>query len=341
MSLAFTAHVLGLPYNEYVRHWVGLRPWTFDGKNVRYNDKEPFRLFDVTVSTEGAVTRVARPIERPCFGSPTAFLIHGGDQVVRGRGGHFRPNRCHRERCPFAAACALVARHRLIATPAIRAAWDTFEAAGGRQAREQAMRNKGGIALQAWHRLVRQIEDHGTFPCINAEKQRGAVVTILSEQKAKDAARKSRERARERAARLLVGEDDERFLQQLLLEANLRALEFDVARSEPGASPRLTRCDSDGGQFTAKVWRAKMLVDARGLKGTPGRVTKQLIADGVVSPRSENAQRNGAVASALARVEHLEMRADQGSNWRRVTVQQLLEEAEAPPAKSHARSTRI
>ena len=54
--------------------------------------------------------------------------------------------------------------------------------------------------------------------------------------------------------------------------------------------------------FTAEVWRAKMMVLARGENPTAGKVARQLVNDGLIDAAKENAQRNSRVGTALTRV---------------------------------------
>jgi hypothetical protein len=69
-----------------------------------------------------------------------------------------------------------------------------------------------------------------------------------------------------------------------------------------------------------------MLVVARGDHPTPGKVTRQMVHDGLIEPHRENAQRNGAVKDALDRVETIGWSAG-GPFWERTTVESLLRDS--------------
>lgn len=113
MSIEFTSYILNLPHDRQNRHWSDERPWRFEDANVRL--PPPIRLTsrDVNITPAGALVRIKQMVERPCFGSPVAFLIHGGDRYGISRNGKPYPLRCNPRRCFAAEACAHVARRRL------------------------------------------------------------------------------------------------------------------------------------------------------------------------------------------------------------------------------------
>jgi hypothetical protein len=337
MSIEFTAHILSLPHERKIRHWASWNPWRFRGKNVRLPGGPTLTTRDVTVSAAGAVTRIARLVERPCFGSPTAFVSHGGDRWHTTRSGETFPSRCNSKNCPAAEACAYVAKRRLRASDSIAAAYDAFEEAGGLAEKNRERKHgRVGRAGHARGRLLRAFDDHGQFDCINTERLRERVATRLADAKRKDAEAKKASRLAARQARLLTGADDEHFLKQLLFETNLRALLFEAARGRTDAPAWIARCPRVPRVSTADVWRAKMLVLSRGQEATPGKVTRQLVNDGLIEPEREHAQRNGAIKAALDRVHRLETVSWNGAGpvWDRTTVEALLEEsaeAATPP----------
>lgn len=344
MSIEFTAHILKLPYVQQIRHWAGPSPWRFEGVNVRLTPK-PARLTsrDVAVSSGGALTRIKHMVERPCFGSPTAFLTHSGDRMGRGRNGQPFEMRCHRNRCPAAEACAYVAKRRLRATDPISTAHDDFEEAGGMHAlNRERKEGRGGRAMNAWARLVQALADHGPFPCKNAEQLRVRIDARLAEARRAAAESKAAARLAQRTAAVLAGTMDEPFLQELRLETSVRALVFDHARSLPKQPLWIANCGPDAHTFTAEVWRAKMLILARGERPTPGKVARQLVNDGLIDADRENAQRNSRIDTALARVHRLETIdwTGQGTTWERTSVEAILAASAAlePPASEEPKT---
>ena len=216
MSVEFTDYILNLPCDRQNRHWSGSRPWTFQNVNVRLPATDRLTNRDVTVNSTGAVVRIKRMVERPCFGSPIAFLTHGGERYGIGRNGKPFPFRCNLTRCGAAEACAYVARRRLQADDEIREARDIFEQAGGiRELNRQRDEKTWGRASSAWGALLRALNRHGAFPCKNTDMLREHVATHLAEARHKDAKRKQGERLSERKARILAGADDQLFLDEL------------------------------------------------------------------------------------------------------------------------------
>jgi hypothetical protein len=255
MSIEFIAAVLEMPHDRQNRHWSGWAPWKFQGKNVRLPGGAPMTSRNVTVDSSGNVTRVSRLVQRPCFGSPIAFLVHGGERWNLTKTGETRPSRCNTKSCPAAEACAYVAQRRLRATASIRDAHEHFEDAGGRlELTRQKKEGRPGRASHAWGMLLRTLSEHGPFDCKNMDMLRGYVATHLVEARRKDAERQAAARLVKRRAKMLAGAEDESFLQQLRLEASLRALSFEQARGQPNAPAWIARCKSDGGVFTAEVW---------------------------------------------------------------------------------------
>lgn len=339
MSIEFLSHILTQSHEDQNRHWSRQHPWKFDGATVRLARPAQLTSRDVTVTADGALVRIKEMVERSCFGSPVAFLIHGGDRYTKGRNGRHFPTRCSSSSCPAAEACQHVAKKRLNASDNIRAAHAEFEGAGGvRELKRQRADGRGGRASSFWGELVRALNSHGAFRCKNTELLHAHVDAHLAEARRKDAERKRCERLIARQSRIRAGSDDKLFLSCLRTEVTLRSINFELVRTQKGAPPWIARCGPDAATFTAEVWCAKMIVQAQGREPTPGAVTKQLIKDGVVEASRENGLRNGRVDSALKRIHRLETVdwSGSGPTWSRTTVQTLIEESEPPLPPANA-----
>ena len=115
-------------------------------------------------ATGGNVTRQAYPvIGRPCFGIPTARLVHGREHMIR-KNGKLAFARCGE--CPIKAACQFIVQERLNADERIREAHREFQRRGGAEAfwsNEPSTSRAPGAAL---HALVRELQAAG-FTSVN------------------------------------------------------------------------------------------------------------------------------------------------------------------------------
>lgn len=105
---------------------------------------------------DGHVTRQAyEVIGRPCFGIPTARLVHGREYIIRDRG---RPALARCGECPIRQACHFVCDERLHANEDIREAYRDFQRYCGREAfwsPDVADRKAVGLALS---KLLRHLQ---------------------------------------------------------------------------------------------------------------------------------------------------------------------------------------
>ncbi len=112
--------------------------------------------------TGGNVIRQSFPvIGRPCFGIPTARLVHGREVMIR-QNGKLSFARCGE--CPIKATCQFVVDERLQANSRIREAHKDFQRHGGAEAFwSQDQSRAPGHAL---NRLVRELQD-ANFTTVN------------------------------------------------------------------------------------------------------------------------------------------------------------------------------
>jgi hypothetical protein len=87
MSLDFIIHTHNLPARSQHTHWGHRFAWKHEGRNVRLGVPPEVSRSNVTCDLDGNVMRMTKTVLRPCFGSPTAYLVHGGDQFIGGKKG--------------------------------------------------------------------------------------------------------------------------------------------------------------------------------------------------------------------------------------------------------------
>lgn len=326
MSLSFVKEIIELPYGQQLTHWARPRPWFKDGAGVRMRVPQRLTARDAVANEDGTVTRVRQPVDRPCFGMPTAFLFHHRDNYVWSNGGKLVPAHCSPKRCPAAEACAKVAKLRLLATPVIAAAYNEFERAGGVAVLE--LDRKAGLPSRAGHRLrdlLSALDAHGPFQDANYDRLCREVALKSEQIKVVERERKAQKRAAERAARIKDGALDQSFQDRLRREAIFRRILFDQARAQPDAPAWLRTGPPDQGAFTAMVWKATMILRSLGSEVNAHSTAAHLLSTGQVQDITLGALRNGRVKTALDRIHRLE----QGIGtprpiWPKVTVDELL-----------------
>ena len=324
MSIPFISHVHSLSQRAQHRYWAGHSPWEHEGKRVKLASTQSLGRSDVSIDDHGHVVRLGHFLLRPCFGSPTAFLIHGGDQFTKTRKGNF-PTRCNN--CPAKEACAKVATARLerVSQP-IRDALTAWNLVGGRkEMKSERKSGQFGQASHRWRDLLAALDNHGRFKSINDDYIRDYCNAKVEEQRVKDRDRKQAIRDQERLARFRCGDFDTAFLERMWREAFHRRVLFNQARERDGAPPWLRTRDVGLPQFTADVWRVMTMLEIGQKKPNASLVASELIALDLVESRNHNSLR-GRVKSAIDRVRRLETVTLPGRDrptWDRVDLVEL------------------
>lgn len=304
MSVDFIETVMEMDQSRHPAFWAGHTPWTHKGKTARLGCKSVARRHDVRVDDDGHVTFVRNTVSRPCFGAPTAYLVHGGMKPVKGRNGQYHASRCMR--CPAQPGCEMIAVARLNASPRLRDAKTEFELAGGqRQLTANRKRRRPGDADQKLAGLIRELRSHGPFTSVNDDQIRANLRSSKLERLEKDRQRKAQARLRDRMACAEAGNFDDKFLDRLRRERFFRELSFKIAMSQPGAPPWLTKGNDQTAKFTADVWFIVTLLIAMKVRPNPSRIATELIQRSLVETTNQNSLRSG-VKQAMDRIQRLE-----------------------------------
>jgi len=207
MSVENIHRLHNLTSREQHIHWGGRRPWEHDGGRVMLPKPANAGRADVSVDLAGNVTRMRVPVLRPCFGSPTALLVHGGDQTRSGKNGR-QPTRCNA--CPAKEACAKVGYARLHADARIAAAYNAFEAAGGRLIFIKGRTSRGDAEIErCYGKVLAALIAHPPFANVNDAHIQAYCDDLIAERQAKDQERQRLKRDRERALRMRQAEAPE------------------------------------------------------------------------------------------------------------------------------------
>lgn len=144
-----------------------------DGEKVartrRYSKRQlPTRLTPGSIEISGGnVTRQAyKVIGRPCFGIPTARLLHGREYKVQ-LDGSLVFARCGE--CPIKSTCDFICDERLHANEDIREAYREFRRQGDREAFWSGDASRGRAAASALRDLLRRLQA-ANFTTIDEER---------------------------------------------------------------------------------------------------------------------------------------------------------------------------
>ncbi|MBC7603205.1 MAG: hypothetical protein H7255_11190 [Ramlibacter sp.] len=267
---------------------------------------------------------MAATVLRPCFGSPTAFLVHGENQFYRGKNG-FHPTRCHK--CAAKEGCSAIGLARLKSNPRIEMAFNNFTSCGGRV--EFAKARKSGrqsAIIHAYRSVIAALDSHGPFQSVNDDRIQAYCDEKLVEQGIKDRERQRVARERERVSRLRKGEFDADFLQRMWRERVYREGLFTSAQKRADAPACLAKAGPDGALLASQVWSAKTILIVGNKKVNPSSIASELIARGWVATGNQNSLR-GRVKKALTRITFLETVLLPGATapiWDRVDLMDLM-----------------
>ena len=277
-----------LTWEEKILHWGKEKPWQTDGRSLRLPRVKEISVGHVLVE-EGHIRRMPVLIGRPCFGVPTAFLRHGGqNQFFNKRTGQWTLSRCMR--CEVRDACKFVAEERLSYEPGILKAWRDFEHAGG----GRAMANpRASTAWRTpWNRLKKLLIECGPLESANDELLNNHYDRLEAEHKQKERDRKARERKKLHAARAAQGKFTPEFLSAMNRQRIYRKGRIAEARKHPDAPVRLRKTPHDGPNFDSHVWLAQELLRASQQNATAYTVAKELHRLDIETGRTVNALRS-------------------------------------------------
>jgi hypothetical protein len=309
---------------EKVRHWIGDKAWTLDGKQLRLPRIRPFSPAQVAVDGRGNVTRMPLLIGRPCFGQVSAFLRHGGGQTVYSpRQKSWHPTRC--ARCPVSKACEFVAEERLRSTPALSNLYRDWRNLGGR---DQTWPKSGprGTAAVKLRELLLELQKM-TFTTHRDHEVQDRYQRVIEAKLAKDRERKRRERERQAIEKAKAGDITPAVEQVLDGHRMWRAVEHRKAGSHPKAPKWLRHLPPDAHIFDANVWLAHTRVWLRGNAPNPYSCAVEFHRIGLEVNRSVNALRDrvGRSIDRLHRLQRLHLDDAGHPVWPRFTISDLKE----------------
>lgn len=118
MSLEFLRSIRAMAPDRLMTRWGSSMPWRHMGKQVRLPMPQPILRKHVHLSGPGHITQLRVRVLRPCFGSPTAFLRHGGVRLIARREKPPFKSRC--TYCHAREGCEKVAVYRLYNNSEVR-----------------------------------------------------------------------------------------------------------------------------------------------------------------------------------------------------------------------------
>lgn len=252
--------------SEKVRHfaridayWLPQRSGEKQHRTMRMARSSLPKLNSSMVTLDsGSIIHTAKPvIGRPCFGIPTARLIHGRDHLVRGEGGKAYDTRCGG--CPLKATCTFITEERIHhSSPRVHDAYKTFCERGGVDAVWTAKgRKKLGMALRD---LVNALVAEN-FTNVNDVAVAEHYDREAEKRRAKDAERQRLHRASQIAA---TGKFDGDTLDTLKADCRVRVTRLKDAKAMD-AAPHWLRKTNDL-SFVGVVWLDKTMLEMSGRK---------------------------------------------------------------------------
>ncbi|MCZ4343924.1 hypothetical protein O4H52_20120 [Sphingomonadaceae bacterium G21617-S1] len=305
-------------------------PWRHMGKQVRLPMPQPILRKHVHLSGPGHITQLRVRVLRPCFGSPTAFLRHGGVRLIARREKPPFKSRC--TYCHAREGCEKVAVYRLYNNSEVRALLGEWHLAGGREALE---RHDNNHAQRKWRDLIAALNRAGPFLSPVDGWIDEHIVAEDARIREEDRVRQAEARARLRAEKATRGELDEIALDRLKRERIFRQVQFDVTKKEASAPAWLSKGPTDTGAFTAKVWEALKRLELQGIVPNPSNIAGFLINHDLTDRGNQNALRD-RTRRAFDRIEHLEHYTPPGRLgplWPPLKAAQLLEDEDVPGLK--------
>lgn len=204
----------------------------------------------------GCVTRQAYPvIGRPCFGIPTAKLLHGREYKVR-LDGSLVFARCGE--CPIRAACEFVCDERLHFNEDIREAYREFQRHGGRDAYWSSDASRRRAVASALRELLRHLQAAHFTTVADADVAAHYEKQALQKREA-DAERQRQHRAQVR----LGGPDLDQITSDQAIKAEARLLHDNLCaiQREAKCPRKLRQLDAE---FVERVWAARVKLSRLG-----------------------------------------------------------------------------
>jgi hypothetical protein len=285
-----------LSYRAKLRHWTRKDAWNPDGARLRLNNTkiEPFSVR----MHGGDITAMPLLVGRPCFGILTAFLRYrDATKLVKGRG--LQPSsRC--ASCVFRQGCERIVRNRLIASPALRQAYDRWLLAEG-PASFVRPNWKGSHAYRAWGRLC-VVAEATPFNSVNDQ-------AVLNHYHDADNAALEKDRTRQIAARkkqLRAGNIDDRHLFDILVAGSYRSDDLIEAMAEDGAPRALWQLPVDSLLELIDVWVCREVLRAEQKKLTAASIARMIVERGWRNASASFGALSTRVSRDLGRIERLE-----------------------------------
>lgn len=215
----------------------------------------------------GHVTRQAYfVIGRPCFGIPTARLIHGREHMIR-KNGKLAFARCGE--CPIKAACVFIVDEMLHASEGIREARREFQRRGGAEAFWSSEPSNSRAPAAALMVLVRELQAAG-FTTINDAAVAAHYDALAAKRRTADA---DRQRAYRRRAMDGPGKLDTSQVSQVIAEAKDLRTMIEAAQESPDCPRWLTRLAAAD---VARVWAVKVALLNRGQKAGATHIARAI-----------------------------------------------------------------
>ena len=237
----------------------------------------------------GHITRMAYPvIGRPCFGIPTARLVHGQDAFKKGKNGNVYPTRCGG--CPVRVACAHVVERRLNrTTQEVRDAYDEVLNRGG--ANKVFDSHYAGGVRAPLAALVKALQE-ADLTSVNDKEvadhyDRQRAVSLRS-----DAERK---RAKRQQPKATLGPDA---MATLKAEFRSRVKRLEQAKVAGMGARGMQKAPKDWPTFAGTVWLTQAMLEASRQKVGPQYIAKEMQRR---FPKSFGAQELGALRERVRR----------------------------------------
>lgn len=291
-----------LTYPDKIRHWAQRNPW----EGCAFPNKITVARSDVGL-IDGAITRMRTVIVgKPCFGVPTARLLHEHIrevQIVRGT----RPVLSRCGGCLARDGCKAVVDARLMRSTEISVAVAAFRGLGGSAALRNDRPRPDPRLLGLYREIIRLLSSDGPYADCNIAAAQSYLEDEVAKRRASHAARQARYRAKQARLDRKAGIISKALADQLRLEAIARAGRCLQYIDSEQAPPQLTRGDRKGlVVFTTHVWKIRRTMQlATGTTPCAYSIAKWIIRNGPTFGTNLDSLRS-RIDRALSRIDLLE-----------------------------------